>query len=69
MLGETFCRSCLFWQQIESADAARQDVGNCHRYPPSIVGNVDDFRDDQDLNIFPECRALEWCGEWKKKNA
>lgn len=61
------CETCRFWDGPET-DSDGEEVGSCHRRPPSIIeGQIPD-RDrawhNQFIAVFPETRSSEWCGEW-----
>ena len=47
----TICANCTFYVSIFS------DIGDCHRYPPTHVGDRSNSR---------VVSASDWCGEFKR---
>lgn len=52
MLG--ICGGCRWWMRIDS------DVGQCRRYPPSLVVDIDPGV----VSLWPDTKRTRWCGEW-----
>lgn len=54
------CRDCHFF--IRSTD----DVGECRRHPPVIVGPIEfnDFDEVWRRTLFPNVEPDQWCGDY-----
>lgn len=70
------CRKCYYWEfWVDDPDDESQDIGSCHRYPPSIPYEEDNEWKNQptspSIDAWVGCnsRAGYWCGEFKPRDA
>lgn len=59
--GPTIMATCIECAHFKPA-RTRPSQGWCHRFPPTLHGEEDDFG-----WAFPEVTMHDWCGEWKSK--
>lgn len=52
------CHNCFYWAGHSSFDTGDEINGDCHRYPPSMVG---------DVASFPKTLGNMVCGEFVSK--
>ena len=59
---ERNCGTCRFWAPFH-----RDNLGECHRYPPTVVG-MQQVPDEQGppMNAMPLTDKTDWCGEWQQ---
>lgn len=57
------CGTCGWWDTDEWP--CRDDIGGCHRYPPSILSPEHSFTNGEpDLVYYPATSSDSWCGEY-----
>ena len=54
------CSTCAFWVPLH-----RDDLGECHRYPPT-VHRPDAKPADARLSVMPFTDKSDWYGEWQR---
>lgn len=59
------CLNCVFYQDSGDQDEEADPWGWCHRYPPTVVVDVEDPGSRTTLQVpaRPYVDASEWCGE------
>lgn len=74
---EPRCCDCRFWETEAGPEFMELDEGECHRYPPNVpcISKVSDFGiaipevvRGAVLTTYPITYALEWCGEFERKD-
>jgi hypothetical protein len=62
---EPTCGTCPFWTAYQNADTDLIYLGDCQRYPPTLVSyRAEDPRDgDEPYSLFPYTDHSQWCGE------
>lgn len=74
------CNSCQFWEQYRDESGTTPAWGFCLRYPPVPVARSESetrggggiYRECVSASVspeWPEVRANEWCGEFRKADA
>ncbi len=53
------CQNCRFWDLASAEKVDGVITGICRRNPPIVF--------DDDISHFPDSRANDWCGEFRKK--
>jgi hypothetical protein len=74
------CATCRFWDVSEQDNpvAGRVDLGECQRFPPSIVlaqtpimlqaeEYPEEAKENASYAVWPVTRDWDWCGEWQAK--
>lgn len=58
------CSNCRFWRRLDDSDQlpAEDVLGDCLRYPPSVVG----VEDGETVQALPIVEAQHLCGEHSK---
>lgn len=64
------CELCRYWDRFHGSSA----VGLCHRYPPTLVTEIDCNEDGgsysvSPIQVRPTLEADDWCGEFKEKES
>ncbi len=63
---DTYCRNCLFWDQVEpptwTSTCSVTWTGWCHRFPPIYRNNEVTSEEDY---WQPITRHNDWCGEFQ----
>ncbi len=56
------CGRCRHWRRLDDTDQmpAEDVLGECLRYPPTIVG----MEDGESVQVMPICEARHYCGEF-----
>ena len=54
------CCRCKYW---DSELYAKHVVGDCHRYPPTVINEEDA---ESFTHVLPKTRKEEWCGEFSR---
>lgn len=73
------CANCRWWDPRHEYETITElDEGECHRYPPSIpcIAKVNDLGlatpeviRGSVFTTYPITYALEWCGEFLRKES
>lgn len=53
------CETCVYWRRSSGRHRGPPNPGNCHRFPPVVVGKQYRYQGR------PETSATDWCGEWR----
>lgn len=56
------CSTCLHWER-----EGQEEVGDCHRYPPTVIYAPDSEGQGDCFSVFPQTDLTDQCGEFKPK--
>lgn len=61
-LVQSRCGNCRYWRRLDDSDQmpAEDVLGDCVRFPPSVVGVTED---GEAVQTVPIVEAQHWCGE------
>lgn len=54
------CRTCAYFRLYKNGD---DDLGECHRFPPTIAAMQEQVYDNVYFGLFCEVSPDNWCGE------
>lgn len=61
------CEDCKWWEEVDFSNVSKENLGYCHRFPPSEISEPDSSIDISDLPYeFIVSKESDWCGEFER---